>query len=211
MVGPDTFFILCITEKNRREDEYGDRLKTGRDSSGGRAKGQGTVAIFGGIPVFGGRMAADGLKLVESVQCARVLADAVWLYLGHGGNLRILLPARRDPGFQKRRLHGRSCGCRQKSGEGAGHSRRQDLHRSLAESLLAEGKADLIGLARVLWQIPSGHQKSKREGKAKSFTAHRSAMTPAQACHKREGRLLCALASREASGVESQIECTFCF
>jgi NADPH2 dehydrogenase len=46
---------------------------------------------------------------------------------------------------------------------------------AFAERVLAEGKADLIGLARVLWQIPSGRQKSKRGEKTKSFTALRTA------------------------------------
>jgi len=133
-------------------------------------------------------MAAGRPEACESVQYARVLADTGVAYISVMGEPTNPSLARRDPGFQKRKVHGRSGCCRKKAGEGAGHSRRQDLHRSFRGEPAGRRKGDLIGLQGCCGPIPSGRQKSKREERVRSFTAHRSAMTPAPSLSQREGR-----------------------
>jgi NADPH2 dehydrogenase len=152
---------------NRRDDDYGGSLEN-RQKFPLEVVAQVKAAV-GDFPV-GYRFLADewlpdGLKLTESSRLAQALAAAGVAYLSvMGGTYEsFFLPEIVEKSKQDGYMVDLAAAIKSRvdvpiitAGRIAGGA--------LAEEILAQGKADLIGLARVLWADPAWPQKVK-EGK----------------------------------------------
>jgi len=149
---------------NKRDDEYGGSLENRQRFPLEVVKE--VKAAVGDFPV-GYRFLADewlpdGLKLPESVQYAKVLSESGVAYISVMGGtyesffLPDVIQASRKEGYMadlaaavKKAVHVPVVTAGRISGG------------AFAESIIAEGKADLIGLARVLWADPEWPSKVK--------------------------------------------------
>ena len=159
---------------NRREDDYGGSLDNRL-----RFPLEVIAAVRGAVgpdyPV-GYRFLADewlpdGLQLAEAVRAAPRLAEAGLAYLSvMGGTYEsFFLPERKEQEKQPGYMLCLAAAVKQAvSVPVIAAGRMQDP--ALAEAALAQGKADLIGLARVLLADPLWPQKAK-EGRAEEIVA----------------------------------------
>jgi 2,4-dienoyl-CoA reductase-like NADH-dependent reductase (Old Yellow Enzyme family) len=149
---------------NKRDDEYGGALEN-RQRFPLEVVGEVKAAV-GDFPV-GYRFLADewlpdGLKLSESVQYARALADAGVAYISVMGGtyesffLPNVIQASRKEGYMVD-----LAAAVKKTVNIPVIAAGRISNGAFAESVLAEGKADLIGLARVLWADPEWPSKVK--------------------------------------------------
>jgi NADPH2 dehydrogenase len=149
---------------NKRDDEYGGSLENRQRFPLEVVRE--VKAAVGHFPV-GYRFLADewlpdGLKLVESVKCARTLAASGVAYISVMGGtyesffLPDMLQASRKEGY----MVDLAAAVKKEVNVPVITAGRISTG-TFAESVLAEGKADLIGLARVLWADPEWPAKVK--------------------------------------------------
>jgi NADPH2 dehydrogenase len=149
---------------NKREDEYGGSLEKRQRFPLEVVKE--VKAAVGTFPV-GYRFMADewlpdGLKLVESVQYARALAGAGIAYISVMGgtyesfSLPNVAQASRKEGYMVD-----LAAAVKKAVKVPVIAAGRISSGAFAESVIVEGKADLIGLARVLWADPEWPSKVK--------------------------------------------------
>jgi len=149
---------------NKREDEYGGSVENRQRFP--LEVVQEVKAAVGNFPV-GYRFLAnewlpDGLKLAESVQCAQALAGAGVAYISVMGGtyesffLPDVIQASRKEGYMVDLAT-----AVKKAVSIPVITAGRISTGAFAESVLAEGKADLIGLARVLWADPEWPSKVK--------------------------------------------------
>lgn len=150
---------------NKREDEYGGSLENRQRFPLEVVRA--VKAAVGDFPV-GYRFLADewlpdGLKLAESVQCAKALAAAAGVsYISVMGGtyesffLDDVIQASRKEGYMAD-----LAAAVKKAVDVPVITAGRIAGGAFAESVLAEGKADLIGLARVLWADPEWPSKVK--------------------------------------------------
>jgi NADPH2 dehydrogenase len=149
---------------NKREDEYGGSLENRQRFPLEVVKE--VKAAVGNFPV-GYRFMADewlpdGLKLAESVQYARVLAGAGVAYISVMGgtyesfSLPDVAQASRKEGYMVD-----LAAAVKRTVKVPVIAAGRIATGTFAESVIVEGKADLIGLARVLWADPEWPSKVK--------------------------------------------------
>jgi len=149
---------------NKRDDEYGGPLENRQRFP--LEVVQAVKAAVGNFPV-GYRFLADewlpdGLKLSESVQYARALASSGVAYISVMGGtyesffLPDVLQASRKEGYMAD-----LAAAVKKAVNVPVITAGRISTGAFAENVLAEGKADLIGLARVLWADPEWPSKVK--------------------------------------------------
>ena len=149
---------------NKRDDEYGGPLENRQRFP--LEVVQAVKAAVGNFPV-GYRFLADewlpdGLKLSESVQYARALASSGVAYISVMGGtyesffLPDVLQASRKEGYMAD-----LAAAVKKAVNVPVVTAGRISTGAFAENVLAEGKADLIGLARVLWADPEWPSKVK--------------------------------------------------
>jgi 2,4-dienoyl-CoA reductase-like NADH-dependent reductase (Old Yellow Enzyme family) len=149
---------------NKRDDEYGGSLEN-RQRFPLEVVRKVKEAI-GNFPV-GYRFLADewlpdGLKLVESVQYAQVLADAGVAYISvMGGTYESFFLPDAIQASRKEGYMADLAAAVKKAVKVPVIAAGRISTGAFADSLLAEGKADLIGLARVLWADPEWPAKVK--------------------------------------------------
>jgi len=156
---------------NKREDDYGgsleNRMKFPLEVM---AAVKGAVGDFPvGYRFLAEEWLSDGLKLEESMVFARALAAAGVAYLSVMGgtyesfSLPEVVERSKQPGYMV------DLAAAIKKGAGAPviTAGRIDTG-ALAESVLAQGRTDLIGLARVLWADPEWPEKV-RQGRKKEI------------------------------------------
>jgi 2,4-dienoyl-CoA reductase (NADPH2) len=147
---------------NKREDEYGGTLENRQ-----RFPLEVVSAVkdaVGGFPVGYRFMAdewlADGLKLEESTQFAKSLASAGVAYISvMGGTYEsFFLPEIVERSKNKGYMVDLAAAVKEKVDVPIITAGRVDTGE-VAEQIISSGKADLIGLARVLWTDPEWVQK----------------------------------------------------
>lgn len=156
---------------NKREDDYGGLLENRM-----RFPLEVVAAVKGAVDDFpvGYRFLAeewlaDGLKLEESMVFARALAAAGVTYLSVMGgtyesfSLPEIAERSKQPGY----MVDLAAAIKKEVGVPVITAGRIDTG-ALAESILTQGRADLIGLARVLWADPDWPEKV-RQGRKKEI------------------------------------------
>ena len=149
---------------NKRDDEYGGSLENRQRFP--LEVVQEVKAAVGNFPV-GYRFLVDewlpdGLKLVESVQYARALASSGVAYISvMGGTYESFFLPDVVQASEKEGYMADMAAAVKKEVNVPVIAAGRISTGAFAESIIAEGKADLIGLARVLWADPEWPSKVK--------------------------------------------------
>jgi NADPH2 dehydrogenase len=165
MAARATFFHLFISPRtNKRDDKYGGSLEN-RQRFPLEVVNEVRSSV-GDFPV-GYRFLADewlpdGLKLAESVQYAKLLAASGVAYISvMGGTYESFFLPDVQQSSRKEGYMVHLAGAVKKEVEVPIITAGRIAEGELAERIIAEGKADLIGLARVLWADPEWPAKVK--------------------------------------------------
>lgn len=156
---------------NKRTDEYGGKLKNRmRFPLEVFSEVKSAVDDFPvGYRFLADEFLPDGLKLDESTDFAGALSESgtAWISVMSGTYESFMLPEFiercKSPGY-----NGELAGEIKKYSEAPVIVAGRISSGSVAENLVAEGKTDLVGLARMLWADPQWPQKV-REGREKEI------------------------------------------